>query len=105
MSVDNEYRKVLKAMTTAGGISQEKVEAAERDLGVRFPAPYVEFLTQYGAAFGKGFELAGLFDESNEERPPMWSSVVLATKQLRRVPGSLAWSLIFISDDGQDVKF
>jgi hypothetical protein len=93
-------------MATAGGASNEKIEAAERELGVVFPAPYRQFLASYGAGMGTGFDLAGVYEDSGKDEPPVWKSVVLATKQLRRVlRGAIPNHLIPVSDDGQGTTF
>jgi cell wall assembly regulator SMI1 len=106
MSIESEYHKLLNEMVTAGGASNEMIEAAERELGVVFPSSYRQFLAKYGAALGKGIELAGLAVQSNDDEPPMWRSIVLVTKQHRRVSkNALANSLIPISDDGQGLTF
>ena len=106
MKIDNEYCDALNAMATPGGASNNKIETVEKELGVVFPSPYRQFLSKYGACMGTGFELAGIFEDSNKEEPPMWRSVELVTKQLRRVVrGNLPNHLIPVSDDGQGTTF
>lgn len=96
----------LEAMNTAGGVPPSAVDAAERELGVIFPASYRKFLREYGAAVGNGFEIAGLFAPVDGGEPPMWRSVVLSTKQIRRMTEAhISSSLIPIADDGQGIIF
>ena len=85
MNVEKEYCDALNAMAKPGGASSDKIEAVEKELGVVFPAPYCRFLAQYGAGVGTGFEQAGIFENTNSDEQSMWRSVLLATKQLRRV--------------------
>jgi cell wall assembly regulator SMI1 len=106
MNVEKEYCDALNAMAKPGGASSDKIEAVEKELGVVFPAPYRRFLAQYGAGIGTGFELAGIFEDTNNDEPSMWRSVLLKTKQLRRVwRGALPNYLIPVADDGQSTTF
>ena len=106
MDIDEEYFDALSTMVTAGGVTKDEIEAVEKELGVVFPPPYHQFLSQYGACMGTGFDLAGIFKDSSKEKPPMWRSVRLMTNQLRRVSrGALPEHLIPVSDDGQGTTF
>ena len=106
MNIEKEYCDALNTMATPGGASNDKIEMVEKELGVVFPAPYRQFLATYGAGMGTGFELAGISEDSNEEEPPMWRSVVLATKQSRRIlRGAIPNDFIPVSDDGQGTTF
>lgn len=103
----DDIRKLLETATVAGGASEESILEAEAQLGVRFTPSYRQFLSNFGAALCTGFELAGLFGVGNDnDRPPQWSNVVTATKQLRRASrGLIPNEYIPISDDGGDYTF
>ena len=101
-----EFLQVLRKMEIAGGVSEEKVRAAEQTLGVTFPPAYRHFLLEHGAAFGMGFQLAGLFAGSeNKEAPPMWRDIVSATQGTRRYAPGVPHAWLRISDDGADLAF
>lgn len=100
-----EYQEFLNGLTSAGGASEENIKQAEQELNVRFPKSYRQFLADYGAVVGNGFEVAGLFDLSEDE-PPMWRHITSATKQHRRVAGgALSETLLPISDNGTGITF
>ena len=106
MNIDKKYCDALNTMVTPGGASNDKIETVEKELGVVFPTPYRQFLAKYGAGMGTGFELAGIFEDLNKEKPSIWRSVALVTKQMRRVlRGTLPNHLIPVSDDGQGTTF
>lgn len=106
MSTEEDYRETLGSTYTPGGASMEQIEAAERELGVAFPPSYRQFLAEYGAAVGTGFEVAGLFLPSDDGEPPKWKNVLVVSKQMRRILGeTMAPSLIPIADDGHGVTF
>jgi cell wall assembly regulator SMI1 len=101
-----EYDALLRMMCQPGGVPPERIDAAETELGVIFPAPYRQFLAAHGAAVGYGVNVAGLFDSDAMKEPPMWTDVVRTTKRLRTVSASaLAAGLVFLSDDGMDMKY
>jgi antitoxin YobK len=106
MTITNEYESILKEGTNAGPATDEMITAAEEQLSVIFPASYRHFLKQYGATMGVGFEIAGLFDSSDDSAPPMWRHVVKMSVQLGRVnQGHLPQTLVPISDDGCGTTF
>lgn len=49
---------------SANGVSTEKIEEAEKALGLKFAEDYKEYLTQYGVVSFGGHELTGICDES-----------------------------------------
>jgi len=100
-----EVAALLDGSEAAGPATDEMIASAERELGAEFPPSYRQFLSKYGAALCRGFELAGVFKVENQDEPPLWSSVVTATKQLRRASGSIPTGYLAISDDGGDYKF
>jgi cell wall assembly regulator SMI1 len=105
-NIDEEYYGALNAMTTPGGASQEEIKKAEQELGVVFPEPYRQFLAKYGAGYGNGFELAGIFEHPNKDEPPGWISVVLKAKRFRKaLRGRSPDHLIPFSSDGHDTTF
>jgi len=97
---------IICKLTVSGPSSEDEIRNAERELGVNFPPEYREFLTKYGAALGLGYEIAGLTHQDPNE-PPMWQSVVSATRLLRDGHGKVGAydDLIVISGDGMDVTF
>ncbi len=105
MTLDQQYESILDSAITAGPIASEVVQQAEEELHVRFPVSYRKFLECHGAALCPGFEIAGLFRVDNDD-PPMWQSIVAATKQTRRVLGdALPQCLLPISSDGVSLVY
>jgi hypothetical protein len=102
---------VIRELTVSGPSSEEEIKSAERELGVQFPLEYREFLAKYGAARIAGYQIAGLTHQDRDE-PPMWVSVVQATRSLRR-HGKIGEydddddddDLVPLSDDGMDTAF
>ena len=100
-----EFKKMMGNATVAGPASEEMVQAAERQLSLQFPPEYRAFLKEYGAAMGKGFEVAGIFI-GGDSGPPLWRDIVKATEQFRKsVNDMLPETLIPISDDGCGVTY
>jgi cell wall assembly regulator SMI1 len=102
-----EVKELLLAATVAGGVDEESIRQAEAKLGIRFPPSYRAFVSHFGAALCRGFELAGLFDAGkDDDGPPLWSDVVAATTQRRRISGGLIPNeYVPVSDDGGDYTF
>src|SRR5262245_15518095 len=73
---------IVSRLTASGPCTEEEIKNAERDLGVQFPPEYREFLAKYGAARIAGYQIAGLTHQ-DPDQPPMWDSVVRATRSLR----------------------
>src|SRR5262249_53414904 len=73
---------IVSELRVSGPSSEEEITNAERELGARFPPEYREFLAKYGAARIAGYQIAGLTHQ-DPEQPPMWQSVVSATRLLR----------------------
>ena len=92
--------------TASGPSSEEEINNGERELGVQFPPEYREFLAKYGAARIAGYQIAGL-THLDPDQPPMWDSVVRATRSLRDRHGKIGHygDLIAISGDGMDNTF
>jgi SMI1-KNR4 cell-wall len=97
---------IISELMVSGPSSEEEITNAERELGVRFPPEYREFLAKYGAARIAGYEIAGLTHQ-DPDQPPMWDSVVRATRSLRDSHGKVGNydDLIAISGDGMDIIF
>ena len=97
---------IIRELTVSGPSSEEEIKSAERELGVQFPLEYREFLAKYGAARIAGYQIAGLTHQ-DPEQPPMWDSVVQATRSLRDLHGKVGDydDLIAISGDGMDITF
>lgn len=97
---------VLANASTAGSVDDDVIERAERTLGVVFPPSYRFFLKKFGAAFGRGYEVAGLFAHARPDRPPMWTDVVKATLRLREASrGEIPAGYIAVSGDGGDLTY
>ena len=97
---------IIRELTVSGPSTEEEINTAERELGVRFPPEYREFLAKYGAARIAGYQIAGLTHQDSDE-PPLWDSVVQATRSLRDRHGKVGDydDLIAISGDGMDITF
>jgi hypothetical protein len=97
---------IASDLTASGPSSEEEITNAERELGAQFPPKYREFLAKYGAARIAGYQIAGLTHQDPDE-PPMWNSVVRATRSLRDSHGKVGHydDLIAISGDGMDITF
>jgi hypothetical protein len=88
----------------SGPVPLENSQAAQEALGLFFPPSYRRFLEKYGAAFGLGFEIAGLPTESpGPDDTPLWSNVVRETLKYR--PDSLPENSIAISHDGSEFGY
>ena len=97
---------IISELKVSGPSTEEQIKTAERQLGVKFPSEYREFLAKYGAARIAGYQIAGLTHQ-DPEQPPMWDSVVQATRSLRDLHGKVGDydDLIAISGDGMDITF
>ena len=103
LSEFDEMEEICAKEFVAGPALESAIREAEKVLGVVFPPSYRLFLMKFGAALGDGFELAGLFEQSNIEEPPQWIHVVGQTLRLRRAShGQLPPGLIAVSGDGED---
>lgn len=102
----NDYDAVCVSGETYGPVDPEKIQSAERRLGVRFPDSYRTFLAEYGALLGDGVEIYGL-PEQDEDACPVWQSVVDVTLRLRAASqdGALSGEMFPISEDGTGVYF
>ena len=67
---------IISELRVSGPSTEEEINNAERELGVKFPPEYREFLAKYGAAMGPGYEVAGLTreipDPTNRPCGTMW---------------------------------
>ncbi len=102
-----QIRKLLESGTSAGGVTEEAIQEAEKKLDVRFPPSYRAFLSEYGNVNGTPYEIAGLSHETvNDDEPPYWWDVVSSNLQIRRAAkGCIPNEYILISGDGGDYKF
>lgn len=89
----------MELFTVAGRASEEDIASAEHILGVRFPSEYREFLARFGAAYGMGRDIAGLF-KVEEDVPPEW--IDLIQHNASNVSES---DQIAISGDGMDTVY
>lgn len=100
-----EFKEIMSNATVAGPASEEMIQSAERQLSLQFPSEYRTFLKEYGAAMGRGFEIAGVFVE-DDSGPPLWRDIVKSTERFRKaVNGTLPETLLPISDDGCGVAY
>jgi SMI1-KNR4 cell-wall len=97
---------IISALTVSGPSTEEEINTGERELGVQFPPEYREFLAKYGAARIAGYQIAGLTHQ-DPDQPPLWDSVIQATRSLRDRHGKVGDydDLIAISGDGMDITF
>jgi hypothetical protein len=97
---------IIRDLTVSGPTSEEEIKSAERELGVQFSPEYREFLAKYGAARIAGYQIAGLTHQ-DPDQPPLWDSVIQATRSLRDRHGKVGDydDLIAISGDGMDITF
>ena len=97
---------ILRSGVIAGPVSPLMIANAQEALGVAFPTEYTEFLREFGSVLFDGCELYGM-SVQNEDGPPLWQDVVVATKDFREQKGLTCNDqyLIPISDDGMDCTF
>jgi hypothetical protein len=106
MATLDEVKQILAKTVHAGPMGEEAILAAESQLGVRLPPSYRWFLSTYGAAFGNGIDIDGLFLRGDLDECPLWTDIVGFTLRLREVSrGRMPQSLIPISGDGGDYKY
>jgi len=60
----DDARDALRSATMAGPADARMIADAEGKLRVNFPSDYRTFLATFGAAMGRGYEIAGLFHAS-----------------------------------------
>jgi hypothetical protein len=97
--INQRFDIALREYEVSGPASPERIDAAQKTLGLLFPPSYRLFLSRYGAALGHGFEIAGLPEEpANPDEPPFYLDVVRETVRYR--PHALPQDSIFISHDG-----
>lgn len=97
---------LIKSADTLGPISEEKIKEAEIVIGIGFPPSYRRFLSKYGAALFKGFEIYGLTPPVEGDETPYWCNVIDSHKQMvKSSSGNIPLGYIPISDDGGDYNF
>lgn len=102
----NKIELILNESDKFGFVSQDKINCAEKELGVIFPYQYRDFLSKYGAVIGKNYEIYGLPEQNNDECP-YWQNIVHVTKKMRELKhiGTENHYFIPISSDGLDTYF
>ena len=105
--MNEEFRKICEQSETLGNISGEYLEYSEKELGVSFPKEYRDFLLEFGALLGNGFEIYGLIPEENQDECPLWQNVVTVTKPMRssKQAGTDNTNMIPISSDGMETNY
>lgn len=106
MSNTPDIKMIIAKLEVAGPVDDKHVDSAERHLGVKFPPDYRNFLRNYGAAMGVGFDVAGIAEEIPGE-PPLWVDVVEFTISMRGKEGKIGSysDLVALSSDGMDITF
>ena len=101
-----DFDTLCQGGVLSGPTSEEAVNRAQTELGVVLPNEYREFLLEHGAALVSGAEIYGLPDLSKND-PPLWTSVISVTKQLREYgqAGTESGGNVPIADDGMGVYF
>ncbi len=95
-----DYKRIIGGAYVAGSVSELVIATAESRLAVSFPKPYRNFLANYGAVMGSGFDIAGLFETSSDE-PPLWRDVVQETERIRAaMNGNFPTHLVPVCSDG-----
>lgn len=101
-------RAILESAQTAGPVSEERIREGEESLGIRFPESYRQFLLEYGAAMGPGWELHGIDPtRTSEDEPPTFEDVVKkAVRDRSGYHGRFHPNhLIEIAHDGMELGF
>ena len=89
-----------------GFVPDKEIDAAERELGVKFPRSYRCFLQHFGAAKMLGCDFDGLPNTRNyDEEMPYYLHLVDHTNGFRREWGDLPRHFVFVTDDGGDCTF
>ncbi|RLE18122.1 MAG: hypothetical protein DRJ65_21835 [Acidobacteria bacterium] len=102
-----KIEELLKSVETAGPVPEQRVLAAEKALGVRFPRAYRDFLLFHGSAMGFGWEIYGIDpSRTSEDEPPQYVDVVKTTLRARRASrGDHPAQFIEIAHDGMELGF
>jgi hypothetical protein len=100
MNEKSEFERLCLGGDAAGPASAVAIEQAEKQLGVRFPQEYRDFLLRFGALMARGVQIYGIIEGKND--PPLWESVVTVTQRLRGVgqAGTERTTFVAISHDG-----
>ncbi len=103
----DRFCRALKGCTYYGPVQTAEIDAAEKELGVRFPLSYRLFLREFGAAWLKSYEIAGLAPgRHTDPEPPLWEHVIDVTEIMRRAGrGYLPQTYVKVSDDGCEYYF
>lgn len=93
-----------------GPVANEVIEAAEHELGVRFPRSYRVFLHRLGAAFMMHKEFDGLpvpYQDDDEDRSSVFTNLVETTKQAwKGIAGhGLPRNLVYVTGDGGEYTY
>lgn len=106
MSDTPNNNMIITTFEVAGPVDDKIIDSAELLLKVKFPQEYRDFLRDYGAAMGAGFDIAGLAEEVTDE-PPLWDDVVEFTRNMRDAVGKVGSysDLVALSNDGMDITF
>lgn len=107
MQMNKEFKEICKKSEVYGAIPVRCIEQAEEELDVSFPKEYRNFLLEFGAVLGDGFEIYGLVPDKNPNEPLIWQNVITVTKEVRlfKQPGSEDINMIPISSDGMDTYY
>ena len=103
---DEKVNLLLKDCDKFGAVDEQTIKMAEQELEVIFPYQYREFLANFGAVVGYGFEIYGL-PHQEASQCPYWQNVVTIAKKLRKNNQIGAENKMFIpiSHDGMDAYY
>jgi hypothetical protein len=107
LQILERLRRVIGDGQYAGPVAEAEIQAAEKELGVRFPMSYRVFLKHFGAAWLPSYEVAGLAPgRSTDPTPPLWAHVIDVTAHMRRASrGFIPKEYIRFSGDSGDYGF
>ena len=81
----DRLRRAIADSPCAGPVADPAIDAAEEELGIRFPRSYRIFLRFFGSSWLTPYEIAGLGGgRHSDPEPPFWQHVVDTTMMLRR---------------------
>ena len=72
---DEKVNLLLKDCDKFGAVDEQTIKMAEQELEVIFPYQYREFLANFGAVVGYGFEIYGL-PHQEASQCPYWQNVL-----------------------------
>jgi hypothetical protein len=106
MATATDMKSALAEAEAAGPAPDGMIAAAEKKLGVAFPADYRQFLSSFGAAAGAGYEIAGVFTGGDPDEPPPFTDVVSFNAGVRKsMRAVLSADYVAVAHDGGEFTF